>query len=185
MKICLDAGHGNGNVRGDVFDPGAVASGIREADIALEWALTGKFIFASEHIPVYLTRNDNTDITPISKRDDMATAKDCTHFISIHCNAANGTATGVEAYYRDQRDKVFAKIVLDCLVEATGLRNRGLKAEGDSQHARLAVLNFGPPAVLIEVGFIDNPVDRAKIRDRAVRMKFFELLAKKLKAVNN
>lgn len=181
MKICLDAGHGMSNRRPGVFDPGAVSAGFQESDIALQWAISGEFLLPQSGIDVFLTRDDNKDAAPVSRRDDMATQAGCTHLISIHCNAANRNATGVEAFYRDAKDKAFAEIVLDCLQKATGLRNRGLKAESDSQHSRLAVLDFGPPACLIEIGFIDNPVDRAKITSRDVRVKFYELLAQRLK----
>ncbi len=38
-RICLDAGHGMSNRTPGVFDPGAVAGGVRKADVALDWAL--------------------------------------------------------------------------------------------------------------------------------------------------
>lgn len=180
MKICIDPGHGMSNKRDNVFDPGAVSAGVRECDIALEWALTGKFILPNAGVNVFLTRDDNVDEMPVGQRDDLATRNNCTHLLSIHCNAADGKASGVEAFYRDQRDKVFAQIVLDCLVEATGLKNRGVKPESATQHSRLAVLDFNPPATLIEIGFIDNVHDRNVIRDRETRIRFWTLLAERL-----
>ncbi len=169
------------NKRDDVFDPGAVAAGVRECDIALEWALTGKYILPQYGINHFLTRDDNLDEVPVGRRDDMAAAAHCTHFLSIHCNAADGKATGVEVYYRDISDRAFAQLVLDSLVEATGLKSRGLKRESESQHSRLAVLDFGPPACLAEIGFLDNPHDRSVIRDREVRLKFWAGLCRRLK----
>jgi N-acetylmuramoyl-L-alanine amidase len=181
MKLAIDPGHGMSNKRDDVFDPGAVAAGVRECDIALEWALTGKYILPQYGINHFLTRDDNLDEVPVGRRDDMAAAAHCTHFLSIHCNAADGKATGVEVYYRDISDRAFAQLVLDSLVEATGLKSRGLKRESDSQHSRLAVLDFGPPACLAEIGFLDNPHDRSVIRDREVRLKFWAGLCRRLK----
>jgi N-acetylmuramoyl-L-alanine amidase len=181
MKLAIDPGHGMSNKRDDVFDPGAVAAGVRECDIALEWALTGKYILPQYGINHFLTRDDNLDEVPVGRRDDMAAAAHCTHFLSIHCNAADGKATGVEVYYRDISDRAFAQLVLDSLVEATGLKSRGLKRESDSQHSRLAVLDFGPPACLAEIGFLDNPHDRSVIRDREVRLKFWAGLCRRLR----
>jgi N-acetylmuramoyl-L-alanine amidase len=181
MKLAIDPGHGMSNKRDNVFDPGAVAAGVRECDIALEWALTGKYILPQYGINHFLTRDDNLDEVPVGRRDDMAAAAHCTHFLSIHCNAADGKATGVEVYYRDISDRAFAQLVLDSLVEATGLKSRGLKRESDSQHSRLAVLDFGPPACLAEIGFLDNPHDRSVIRDREVRLKFWAGLCRRLK----
>jgi N-acetylmuramoyl-L-alanine amidase len=181
MKLAIDPGHGMSNKRDDVFDPGAVAAGVRECDIALEWALTGKYILPQYGINHFLTRDDNLDEVPVGRRDDMAAAAHCTHFLSIHCNAADGKATGVEVYYRDISDRAFAQLVLDSLVEATGLKSRGLKRESESQHSRLAVLDFGPPACLAEIGFLDNPHDRSVIRDREVRLKFWAGLCRRLR----
>lgn len=181
MKLAIDPGHGMSNKRDNVFDPGAVAAGVRECDIALEWALTGKFILPQYGINHFLTRDDNLDEVPVGRRDDMAAAAHCTHFLSIHCNAADGKATGVEVYYRDISDRAFAQLVLDSLVEATGLKSRGLKRESESQHSRLAVLDFGPPACLAEIGFLDNPHDRSVIRNREVRLKFWAGLCRRLK----
>ena len=169
------------NKRDDVFDSGAVSAGVRECDIALEWALTGKYILPQYGINHFLTRDDNLDEVPVGRRDDMAAAAHCTHFLSIHCNAADGKATGVEVYYRDISDRAFAQLVLDSLVEATGLKSRGLKRESESQHSRLAVLDFGPPACLAEIGFLDNPHDRSVIRDREVRLKFWAGLCRRLR----
>jgi N-acetylmuramoyl-L-alanine amidase len=181
MKLAIDPGHGMSNKRDNVFDPGAVAAGVRECDIALEWALTGKYVLPQYGINHFLTRDDNLDEVPVGRRDDMAAAAHCTHFLSIHCNAADGKATGVEVYYRDISDRAFAQLVLDSLVEATGLKSRGLKRESESQHSRLAVLDFGPPACLAEIGFLDNPHDRSVIRDREVRLKFWAGLCRRLK----
>ena len=180
MKICIDAGHGMGNRTPGVYDPGATARGIEEASIALEWALAGKFVLPQYGIGHFLTRDDATDNTPVGRRDDMAKANNCTHLLSIHCNAFNGTASGVEVFYRDGTDLVFATKVLDALVVATGLPNRGLKKESDSQHSRLAVLDFVPPACLMEIGFLDNATDRAIMRDRNTRIKFWTELAKRM-----
>jgi N-acetylmuramoyl-L-alanine amidase len=181
MKLAIDPGHGMSNKRDNVFDPGAVAAGVRECDIALEWALTGKYVLPQYGINHFLTRDDNLDEVPVGRRDDMAAAAHCTHFLSIHCNAADGKATGVEVYYRDISDRAFAQLVLDSLVEATGLKSRGLKRESESQHSRLAVLDFDPPACLAEIGFLDNPHDRSVIRDREVRLKFWAGLCRRLK----
>lgn len=181
IKLALDAGHGMGNRKAGQFDPGAVSQGVRESDVALDWAVAGRFLLPDSGIQVFLTRTDATTNTSVGQRDDLAEKAGCNRFISIHCNAATGTATGVEAFYRDDADKQFAEVVLQCLVEATGLRSRGLKRESESQHTRLAVLDFRPPACLIEIGFIDNPKDRAVITSRSTRVKFFELLAQRIK----
>ncbi|MEX0417787.1 N-acetylmuramoyl-L-alanine amidase [Bacillus sp. C30] len=76
--------------------------------------------------------------------------------ISFHLNAYNGTANGVEVCYYDQQSlaaKVSAQLSKDI-----GWPNRGAK-----ERKELYVLaNTKAPAILIELGFIDNESDMAK-----------------------
>ncbi|PFD89739.1 N-acetylmuramoyl-L-alanine amidase [Bacillus thuringiensis] len=76
--------------------------------------------------------------------------------ISFHLNASNGNGQGVEVLYYDQKD-LAAKISAQ-LAKDIGWRDRGAKQRTD-----LAVLNgTKAPAILIELGFIDNKSDMAK-----------------------
>ncbi|MBO1582987.1 N-acetylmuramoyl-L-alanine amidase [Bacillus sp. XF8] len=76
--------------------------------------------------------------------------------ISYHLNASDGNGHGVEVLYYDQKDlaaKVSAQLAKDI-----GWRDRGAKQRTD-----LAVLKgTKAPAILIELGFIDNESDMAK-----------------------
>ena len=176
MKLCIDAGHGKDNRKPGVYDPGATAGGVAEADVALTIALTGQWLCRQRGIPVYLTRDDDSDSTPVGSRDDKAEAAGCTHFVSIHLNCADGTASGTETYYRDSADKAWAQKVQAAALAAWGLKDRGLKTEADSQHKRLAVFDFDGPAALLEVGFIDHVKDRALAQDRERRIAFWSAL---------
>ncbi|MGE6961649.1 N-acetylmuramoyl-L-alanine amidase [Bacillus thuringiensis] len=76
--------------------------------------------------------------------------------ISFHLNASNGNGQGVEVLYYDQKD-LAAKISAQ-LAKDIGWRDRGAKQRTD-----LAVLNgTKAPAILIELGFIDNESDMEK-----------------------
>ncbi|MGC4043505.1 MAG: N-acetylmuramoyl-L-alanine amidase [Armatimonas sp.] len=180
MKLCIDPGHGNSNRKSGVYDPGAEYGKDTEAAIVLEWALTGKWIAKERGIPVFLTRDDDSDPTPVSTRDDRAEQAGCTHFLSLHCNAASGSAHGTETYYRDSQDKAFAQKIQQAALKALELRDRGLKTESDSQHTRLAVLDFKGPASLLELGFIDANAeiapDRGRLKDRNRRITFWNTL---------
>lgn len=96
--------------------------------------------------------------------------------ISLHCNAANGQANGTETYYRGAKNKSLARACNDAVVTALGTRDRGVKTEEASQHARLAVLNF-PRAVLIELGFIAHAGDRAAMLDEGKMLLACQALA--------
>ncbi|UGO49136.1 N-acetylmuramoyl-L-alanine amidase [Bacillus phage vB_BanH_Emiliahah] len=76
--------------------------------------------------------------------------------ISLHLNAFNGSANGVEVCYYDQQ--ALAAKVSKQLADDIGWSNRGAKPRTD-----LYVLNTtSAPAILIELGFIDNEGDMAK-----------------------
>ncbi|NJK44619.1 MAG: N-acetylmuramoyl-L-alanine amidase [Pleurocapsa sp. SU_196_0] len=181
MKIALDPGHGNQNVS-DEYDPGAVGGGLEEADIALAWAITGKWVLNQMGIDVWLTRDDDSDPTPLMSRDERAEAQGCTHYISLHCNAAGLTATGTEVFYRDAADKRWAGLVLGAAVGALKLRNRGLKTEDQSPRDRLHVLDFRGSACLLELGFISSPWDRPRLVNRTNRIAFWDRLAAQLQS---
>ena len=172
VKLAIDAGHGMGNRSAGVYDSGATAAGVTEASIVLFVALTVGYVMKQVSIPVWYTRTNGADPDPVSSRAARAAAAGCTHFLSLHCNCADGRATGTETFYRDAFDQPFAAACQLSALDAFGLRDRGLKLESESQHTRLAVLGFGPPACLVELGFIDNPIDRAAMLDRENRIQF-------------
>ena len=86
-------------------------------------------------------------------------------FISIHCNAFNEIANGVETltYPSDTEGYKLAECIQNQILDTfEELTDRGLKARTD-----LAVLNgTDMPAVLVEMAFIDNPDDAILLRDR-------------------
>jgi N-acetylmuramoyl-L-alanine amidase len=86
-------------------------------------------------------------------------------FVSIHCNAFNTIANGVEtlSYPSDIDGYKLAECIQNQILDTfEELTDRGLKARTD-----LAVLNgTDMPAVLVEMAFIDNPDDAILLRDR-------------------
>ena len=74
MKLCIDPGHGKDNLNPGTYDPGAQSSGISEADVALTIALTGQWFCKQRGIPVFMTRDDDSDSDPVRLRDDKAEA---------------------------------------------------------------------------------------------------------------
>jgi N-acetylmuramoyl-L-alanine amidase len=168
MSIIIDSGHGMGNRRAGVFDPGAVSNGVREADIALAWCNEIRGLLMARGNKVVRTRVDNNDPAPIGKRAGIARQYGGTVMLSLHCNAATGTANGTETFYRGEANKAMAERINAAVSFALGTRNRGVKTESASQHARLAVMAF-QPCFLLEIGFIDNASDRAKMLDPDLR----------------
>jgi len=168
MTIILDPGHGMSNRRSGVYDPGACADGVTEAEIAMEWANELRDILKSRGMKVVRTRTDDKDPAPVGKRASIASQYSGDIMVSIHCNAATGAASGTETFYRGSDNLAMAEALNDAVVTALKTKNRGAKTESSSQHSRLAVMSF-QPCFLIELGFIDNPSDRAKMLDPELR----------------
>ncbi|WP_346689737.1 N-acetylmuramoyl-L-alanine amidase [uncultured Cloacibacillus sp.] len=150
--ICIDAGHGG-------KDPGACAGGVREKDIALYTVFKIGTLLADYEL-IY-TRFTDVYVS-LSKRARIANAAEVDLFVSIHCNSApNSSANGMEVYVHTSRgadSTRAAHAIYDRLLPASGLRGRGIKSKD------LAVLReTDMPAVLVELAFISNDNDRAKL----------------------
>ena len=171
-----DPGHGMSNRRRGVYDPGAVAGGVTEAGIVMDWANELRGILRARKHRVIRTRVDAKDPAPVSRRDDIAVAYGGDIMISLHCNSSTGKANGTEVFYRGSDDKAMAVKLSAAVSTALGTKNRGAKTEAQSQHSALAVLEFDK-CWLIELGFIDHPGDRAKLLDPALRRRACEAIA--------
>lgn len=185
IKVCLDPGHGPSNRKPGINDPGATEGNLTEAEQAYRLVESGLYVAAlpefASLLSVGLTRDSRTEPAPVGGRDDEARREGATHLISVHLNAGGGH--GTETFYRDARDKALASIVQSAAVAAFGLRDRGLKTESESQHSRLAVLDFAPPACLWEAGFIDHPSDMAKLFGEGSRERRIEFWGRVFRAL--
>ena len=154
--ICIDPGHGG-------KDPGACAGDVREKDIALYTAFKIGTLLADYEL-IY-TRFTDVYVS-LSKRARIANAAEADLFVSIHCNSApNSSANGMEVYVHTSRgadSTRAAHAIYDRLLPASGLKGRGVKA---NNYAVLRETSM--PAVLVELGFISSPGDRAKLTNFA------------------
>ena len=156
MKIWIDEGHGG-------VQPGAVALGRKEKDLTL---LMGNAL-ATElkrcGFEVGRTRTTDVDVS-LSERARRANAWNADCFVSLHLNKATGNASGAETWcsISGGTSKALAECIQTELV-ALGYTDRGVKSrKGSDGRDYLAVIRqTNMPAVLAEVGFIDNPVDMA------------------------
>ena len=164
MKIFLNPGHApNGNP-----DPGAcnLSLNLRECDIALSVGNKVRKLLLQNNYNVHLLQSNNLCGEAPSQPDVTYTANSwaANIFISIHCNSFNGKARGGETliYPDSPKGLSLANNIQSCLVTAiqsidAGFPDRGIKNRGD-----LAVLRYtNMPAVLIELGFIDQEKDAA------------------------
>lgn len=92
-RIVIDAGHGG-------TDPGSMANGLREAELALDVAQRLRKLLEKEtNIEVVMTRDTDVFI-PLDERTVIANQAGADLFLSIHANTARNTqANGVETYF--------------------------------------------------------------------------------------
>jgi len=173
--IVIDPGHGG-------TDPGAVANGLRESDLNLDIAKRLKNLLAGSDIRVYMTRGDDSYVG-LGERTAVANAMDADLFLSIHNNAYYAASTGTETFYYTQpqiKSGVsagdFANILQKHLLSDLGLKNRGVLQNTFSvlKHAKM-------PSALVEIAFLTNINDSAKLKDPAFRQKAAEALCKAIK----
>jgi N-acetylmuramoyl-L-alanine amidase len=182
MKICVDAGHGMGNRKSGVFDPGATvkqgSETFAEADIVLRYAHTLRKLLEARGATVFMTRTSSADPAPAGARASRAENAKCGLFVSLHLNSSDSSqANGVEVLFRSTaKDKPLANRLQAALVQATGLKNRGTV-----QRDNLAVLKFkAGPVVLIELGFISNKSNRDFLLDGTNRDRICAEIAQTL-----
>lgn len=164
------------NRKPGVYDSGAESHGFTEAAIVMDWANDLRMVLQARGAKVVRTRVGAQDPCPVGRRDDIARAYGGDRMISLHCNAATGTASGTETFYRGADDRDLAARLTAAVCAVMGTPNRGPKTESASQHASLAVMEFDK-CWLLELGFIDNHSDRAKMLDPVMRRKTCEAIA--------
>ncbi len=182
--IVVDAGHGGGA-------PGAVSGTHYEKNITLAIVQQLKKLFDEADDPqigVYYTRLDDTNPS-LSDRVGLANELNADLFVSVHINSLKGNpgVEGVEVMYDELAPdtafdtKDFAQICLDEQVSALGAKKRRL-IDGNKIYI---IRNSIAPAALIEVGFMNNPNELARLTDPGYQKKsaqgIYQALQKSLK----
>lgn len=109
---------------------------------------------------------DVVNVTPASKKYDSgvydlkeginaARLIGCKLFVSLHLNAASGTARGAECLYKE--DNAEGKKLAECI--QAELVNLGLVSRGAKGNDMLTELNTSFVAVIVEGFFCDNKMD--------------------------
>jgi N-acetylmuramoyl-L-alanine amidase len=172
FKLCIDPGHGMGNRKPDVFDPGCVRGEVRESGIVLAWAQELWHACEKRGVPVWLTRHDSYTPAPLSKRVAAAQKQGCTHLISLHVNDAdNPKAHGTETLVRSDGNVPIARLVQSLAVQHLGLKDRRIVRRDD-----LNILKH-PNSCLLELGFIGSSSDLAAMQCPCCRADLCAALA--------
>lgn len=150
-KIVLDPGHGGS-------DYGAIREGINEKDITLDITQKVASMLKSKGYKTALTRTDDTYLG-LQERCDFTEAENPEIFVSIHVNSAVATEPyGIETHYYHEPSKELADIIQKHLAKNIDTKDRGVIK------SKFYVINHTEvPAVLVEIGFLSNPEERAEI----------------------
>jgi N-acetylmuramoyl-L-alanine amidase len=173
--IVLDAGHGG-------HDPGATGiDGVVEKRVALDVALrVAERLRERTPHAVVLTRTDDTYLS-IDER--IARASGAALFVSLHANAAaDTTLAGVEVYYGGGG---IVPVAAGADPAARLGREMVTAVERRFPTARITVHpgGFGVlarnlvPSVLVEIGYLTNPADAARLGDPRYRSLVAEAVA--------
>ena len=165
-KVFLGVGHGG-------KDPGAVANGKEEADINLSIALACRDELESNGVEVKMSRISDED-DPLTEEIAECNAYSPDLAVDIHTNAGGGD--GFEVYHTiyGGTGKTLAENINAEVIKA-GQNSRGVKtrkSETTGKDYYGFIRQTSCPAVICEIGFIDNKTDLADFDEEAEQVKF-------------
>lgn len=159
--IVIDPGHGgvNRGARG-LF-------GVQEKDVVLRIGLALRSLLEREGVRVVMTREE--DFLPggswdrqLAARVELANRVGADLLVSIHADSNKPWYQGTTTYYlgSSSASRRLAESIQRAITATLGSQNRGIKARGFYvlRHSRM-------PAVLVEVGFISNPLEERRLAD--------------------
>lgn len=150
--ITLDPGHG-GN------DPGAIGkAGYREKDVTLAVTYYLRQMLLESGMAVLMARADDSEIL-LQPRVDVANNNGADLFVSVHCNAMDGASPrGIETYYRTPQSTTFAQIMHRNMIDTLQALDRGTRVRNF-----FVIRKTTMPSVLIEIGYLTNPVEEQNL----------------------
>ena len=192
--IFLDPGHGG-------KDRGAYYYGIAEKELNLQVYRKLRKRLEGLGYTVLTSRDSDVDVDFITERSRMVNKTNADFFISLHFNAKGNDTTvnlGIQTYsykeepgfpskinkdWHNNPDRIsesnrLAADIHSSLLAETGARDAGLL------QATFAVLReTAKPAVLLEMGYMDNPEENKKIRSSEYQDKLVEGIVKGIQKI--
>lgn len=151
-KLFLAAGHTGARTGAKKYlDEGAET-------IRLRNDLKNELLKSGVHVVIDSDRASLSEvITSIKSR---ATFRD--YVLDLHFNAGGGT--GVEAFVNDNATEEENGMALGlcmcvCVSRVLGIKNRGVKKQGQSARGKLGIFGINANVVLLEVCFVDSKPD--------------------------
>ncbi len=191
--VVIDPGHderanletepiGPGSATGKIKDGGGthgVVTGTREADLVLDISLRLRALLRRAGVSVVMTRRQTAGASMGNiARARIANRAGADLFLRVHADghpsrAVRGTHILVPALREGWTDDVYrasrraASLVQPELVRALGFPDRGI-----SEHTDFTGFNWADvPVILVELGFMTNPVEDRELGQSAVRQR--------------
>jgi N-acetylmuramoyl-L-alanine amidase len=156
--VVLDPGHGG-------HDPGTTQRGVSPEKIwTLDLAFRLKSRLEQGGFSVILTRQSDVFI-PLEDRVLISNAQPNVIFVSLHFNSTpKRDIQGVETYYDTNRSAKLANKVQQSILQLPGVLDRRVKTA-----PYYVIRRNANPAILIEGGFLSNPVESRRIASPSYR----------------
>jgi N-acetylmuramoyl-L-alanine amidase len=204
MKICIDPGHqSRPDLRGEPMALGSsilkartapgttgVRTGIPEYEIALQIALTAEAQLLEQRFEVVLTRRVNDIQLSNIERADIANSSNASFCLKIHCNGVRPSLKYITFWKRGMMTLIpapkhpttpiyksslmIAEILHGNLIKATSFPDLGIRTRDD-----LTGFNWSHiPVVLLEIGYLTNPIEEAQLVDKSFQVKVASAITK-------
>lgn len=161
--IVIDAGHGG-------KDSGALAQQFYEKDVTLKTAETLASRLRSAGANVIMTR-DSDEFIELQDRAYISNSNNADLFISLHYDSTEtrNEISGTTTYYYHENAKALAGLIDQSLGQYGSLPNNGVR-KGDYFVLRE---NY-QPAVLLELGYLNNDTDQQVVNTDSYRSQVVE-----------
>jgi hypothetical protein len=146
---------------------------IGEKGLTLDVAQRLRRILQASGYRVVMTRDEDVFVS-LGQRVAIANANRNATFVSVHFNSApRGGANGIETYYYRGDSSGLAANIHRHVVANAPSENRGIRRRGYYVLRRTQI-----PGVLVECGFLTNPMEGRYASDPAYRQRLAEAIAR-------
>ena len=180
--VFLDPGHGG-------KDPGAVYYNTQEKDLTMQIYQKLRKELQGLGYTVLTSRDSDVYVDFVTERSKMVNKTDSDMFISIHFNASGNPASGrsgiqtysyeedsgyrakINPYWHNHPDRISESNRLAANIHSSLLAETGAKNAGLLQRSFAVLRETDKPAVLLELGYMDNFDENQQIRNEAYQDK--------------
>lgn len=158
--VFLSSGHNSKSTK-IKQDPGAIANGFKEGDLAIEF----KLLVSNELTKLGVSHVMDSEEESLQQYVNRIQTGTASVVVEYHFDAATPQATGTVSVVEvdaDKNDVAFASDLVNATASILGIKNKGLRSEADTRHKRLALMSENGIVCLHELCFLTNINDLNK-----------------------